>query len=77
MNKTTDKWVDDDDSQDDDKITHAIISDRGGHWPQLRYQINIEGMDDWEESDDTIELALQECYKLGVEKITIYRTDAL
>lgn len=53
-------------------MTHAIITDRGENWEQFRYQVNIKGDSSYEESEDTVELALQECNKIGADKITIY-----
>lgn len=57
--------------QKKDKHPHVIITDRGDNWEQLRYQINVEGMD-WEDAEDTLEWAVDRATGFDPAKITIY-----
>ena len=51
---------------------YVYITDRGSHWEQLRWQVNITGNNQYEESYDTMALAIEESVTLSPDRITIY-----
>lgn len=53
-------------------MRHITITDRGSNWEQLRWQINSsDAPEGWEDSEDTLELALAHAEHLNADKITI------